>query len=362
VSSEPEKALKPGQLDNIVPLAPATGVPRLAQRKRLRLPQLLLLIAGGCLVLGAVIYWQRQEDARVRPGFARSNGRIEVERIDLATKTAGRLAEVFVNEGDVVEEGAVIARIDASEVTAKRAALAAQLQRSSEAIDRAEAALVVQRAQKHLAEIQLGRAAALERGGTASHASADERRAQFAVANAMVQSAEAELADAKAAKTVAEANLAEVDATLADMTLMAPVKGRIEYRLAREGEVLAAGGKVVTLLDLADSYMTVFLPTSEQGRAMVGDEARILLDGAPHAVIPAAVSFVSSEAQFTPKAVETQNEREKLMYRVKLRFDPALLESHRDILKAGVTGLAYVRLEKAARWPATLAIRLPHEP
>jgi HlyD family secretion protein len=364
VPLQTERARRQEQEANVLPLTPAPGAQSSREKRRIQIrgPQLLLLIAVTGFVLGAFVYWQREEGTRVPAGFARSNGRIEVERTDVATKTAGRVAQVLVQEGDLIAQGGTIARMDAAEIEARRAALAAALRRATEAIDKAEAALAVQVAQKRLAELELGRATSLESGGVGSHATADERRAQFAVAQAMVASAKADVADALAARAAAQANLGEIDATIADLTLTAPVAGRIEYRLAREGEVLAAGGKVVTLLDLADAYMTVFLPTSESGRAAIGAEARVVLDATPNTVLPAIVSFVSSEAEFTPKTVETGDEREKLMYRVKLRFDPALLESHRNTVKAGVTGLAYVKLDPAARWPDALAVRLPIAP
>ncbi len=146
------------------------------------------------------------------------------------------------------------------------------------------------------------------------------------------------------------------------MTLKTPVSGRVEYRLARAGEVLAAGGRVVTILDLTDVFMTIFLPTSQAGRVAHGSEARIVLDAAPSYVVPATVSFIAAEAQFTPKAVETSNEREKLMYRVKLAIDPKLLETYRDYVRAGLTGNAYVRTERAAEWPANLTPKLPPAP
>jgi HlyD family secretion protein len=138
------------------------------------------------------------------------------------------------------------------------------------------------------------------------------------------------------------------------------VSGRVEYKLVQAGEVVAAGGRLVTILDLTDVFMTIFLPTGEAGRVALGSEGRIVLDAVPNAVFPASVSFVAAEAQFTPKTVETANEREKLMYRVKLAVDPKLLDTYRDYVKAGLTGNAYVRVNAGASFPAWLAVRLPN--
>ncbi len=102
----------------------------------------------------------------------------------------------------------------------------------------------------------------------------------------------------------------------------------MQYRIAQPGEVLASGGKVLNLVDLSDVYMTFFLPETVVGRVALGSEVHIVLDAAPQYVIPARVSYVASTAQFTPKTVETASERQKLMFRVKARIDPALLQKN----------------------------------
>lgn len=182
------------------------------------------------------------------------------------------------------------------------------------------------------------------------------------MALAAVVGAKAGIAEAEAARDAAAANANLVQINIDDMTLRAPVAGRVEYRLAHPGEVIGAGARVVTLLDLSNVFMTVFLPTSEAGRVAIGSDARIVLDAASQYVIPASVSFIASEAQFTPKYVETKNEREKLMYRVKLQIDPALLEKYRDYVKAGFTGMATVKTSVDAAFPDWLQPLLPELP
>jgi HlyD family secretion protein len=108
--------------------------------------------------------------------------------------------------------------------------------------------------------------------------------------------------------------------------------------------------------------MDLFLPTAEAGRTMVGSEARIVLDASPNAPIPAKVVFVSAEAQFTPKAVETKAERDKLMFRVRVRVDPDYLSAHGAEMSSGLPGLAYVRLNGGAEWPASLALGRTDDP
>jgi HlyD family secretion protein len=133
----------------------------------------------------------------------------------------------------------------------------------------------------------------------------------------------------------------------------------VQYRVAQPGEVLGAGGKVLNLVDLTDVYMIFFLPERQAGRVALGSEVRLVIDAAPQYVIPARVSYVASVAQFTPKTVETASEREKLMFRVKARIDPELLRKHLEQVKTGVPGMAYLRLDPQAAWPAHLAIKVP---
>jgi HlyD family secretion protein len=328
----------------------------------MRAAPLLALIASIGIAVGGYTYWSRHQSGTLPAGLASANGRIEVERVDIATKLAGRVAEIHVREGDAVQAGDVVARMDVTELQAQLLAAKAAVRRTVEAIGKTEAEVAIREAEHTLSEVELRRVTELERRSAAATAEVDRRRAQNEVAKAMILGAKAAVRDARAAREAAEAQVTQIEATIADMTLTTPVSGRVEYRLARAGEVLAAGGRVVTILDLTDVFMTIFLPTSQAGRVAHGSEARIVLDAAPSYVVPATVSFIAAEAQFTPKAVETSDEREKLMYRVKLEIDPKLLETYRDYVRAGLTGNAYVRTDRAAEWPADLTPRLPPAP
>ncbi len=326
----------------------------------MRIAPVLIIVAVLTSAAGGYAYWLQAEASRVPPGLARANGRIEIERVDVATKYAGRLAEVRVDEGDLVKKGDVLVQLDTTESSAQLAAARAAVHRTHQSIARAQADVTLREAELKLAEADLRRATELVRTNAATQADLDRRTAQRDVAKASLEGAEVAVEDAKAATEVAAAQVAQIEAAIADMTLKASVSGRVEYRLAQTGEVVGAGGRVLTLLDLHDVHMTMFLPTNQAGRVELGSEARIVLDSAPDYVIPANVTFVAGEAQFTPKYVETSSEREKLMYRIKLHIDTQLLEAYRGYVKAGMTGNAYVRVRGDAAWPANLAPRLPN--
>jgi HlyD family secretion protein len=149
-----------------------------------------------------------------------------------------------------------------------------------------------------------------------------------------------------------DAELYQVEIT--DDSLRSPRDGRIEYRIANVGEVLPAGGKVFTILDTAYVYMDIYLPTLSAGRVKLGSDARIVLDSYPTHALPAKVVFLAAQAQFTPKTVETQDERDVLMFRVRVRIDPDQLAAHAAAVRSGLPGMAYVQTDRKAVWPARL--------
>jgi len=318
-------------------------------------------LIGAVLVaaIGAGSYWFYGQTDGVPEGFVRSNGRTEAERVDIATKFSGRLKEVLVSEGDMVEAGQIIARMESTEIEAQRREAEARVRQTEQGLLEARAKLSQRKAELTFAEQELARSETLLERGHATGETVDLRRLQRSTAVAAVASAEAGIARAEASIGAAQATVDRIMADLREYELKAPNGGRVQYRLVEPGEVLAAGGRVVTLLDLTDVYMTIYLPTSAAGRLRYGADARLIFDAAPQYVIPASVIFVASEAQFTPKYVETESEREKLMFRVKVSIPEAVLKDYQKIVKTGVPGMAYVKVDPAVEWPAELAVRLP---
>lgn len=292
-------------------------------------------------------------------GLMRANGRLEVERIEIAAKYPGRVVELPIHEGDWVKEGAVMARQDSTELLAQRDAIEAARERATQAMARASAETDVRKVQARIAQLELNHTQKLRQDALVSGAEVERREAQRDGERAGVKVATAAIGEATAARAEADAQIKRINVAIEDMTLRAPVAGRIEYRVVEPGSVIPSGGRVATLLNTSDVYMTVFLPTSIAGKLKVGDEARIVLDAAKQFVVPAQVSFVASEAQFTPKYVETATEREKLMYRVKLKVPVEVATQYGSYVKAGLTGNGYVRTDPKATWPTELAVKLP---
>jgi HlyD family secretion protein len=192
-----------------------------------------------------------------------------------------------------------------------------------------------------------------------AEASLTAAKAQATAAQASIEAARAEIAGAEATVIAREATVQRIEADIKDSVLVSPRDGRVQYRIAQPGEVLAAGGRALNVIDLSDVYMTFFLPEQVAGRVAMGTEVRLVLDAAPQYVIPAQVSFVASTAQFTPKTVETAEERQKLMFRVRARISPDLLRQHLQQVKTGLPGVAWIRLDADATWPSELSVSVP---
>jgi len=345
-------------------------------------------IGLGVILLASMTYfaWKTYEShvaAQSLSGIASGNGRIEAVEIDISARTAGRLRAVDVREGEFIEAGQIVATLDIEQLIAQKREAAAQLSRAKIGVDTvkvlvtqreaerdATAAAVAQsEVQLQSAQKRLARSTQLSRSGSVSDQTLDDdqarvdgavaalgaAKANLAASKAGISAANAQVVDAQAAVEAAEATVARVDADLSDSQLKASRSGRVQYIIARPGEVVAAGGRVLNMLDVGDVYMTFFLPTADAGRTAIGSEARIVLDAAPQYVIPARISFVSDVAQFTPKTVETDEEREKLMFRLRAQVPKELLQKYVAQVKTGLPGRAYVKIDPNASWPEPLA-------
>lgn len=322
---------------------------------------ILVLVLAAAAGFGAWNWWQGQQD-ELPEGIVSGNGRMEADQVDIAAKSAGRIKDVLVQEGDEVSAGQVLAHIDISELQAQRAKYVAELASEEASILEAKATVVQRKAELTLKEANLRRTRSLFEKGTASELSLDEAQSEHDVAKAILEAAEKNVTARERSVDAAQALIELTEAQIADATLYTPVRGRVLYRLANPGEVVSAGGKVLTILQLDELYMEIYLPMAEAMRVSVGAQARIIFDDVDFA-IPAKVSFVSPEAQFTPKQVETRSERDKLMFRVKLRVPKSLIERHFQMVKSGARATGYVRLEpNPPEWPDFLQKRFEGDP
>ncbi|WP_409277647.1 HlyD family secretion protein [Pseudomonas defluvii] len=303
----------------------------------------LLMAAGG---LG---YWKSLHD-RLPEGLSQGNGRLEATEVQIASKVPGRLAEVLADEGDSVKQGQLLARIDTRTLEAQRTQAEAEVLRAKENYAAAQANVQLRQSELLLASQELRRSRELFQRKYASQQLLDQQQARFDTSSSAVVAARAQLAAINAAIGAAQAQVEQLTSEIDDSSLRAPIDGVVQLRLAEPGEVLPAGGRVLLLIDPNDQYMNLYLPASTAGKLTMGDQARIVLDALPDKALPAKITFVAAKAQFTPKQVETRDERQKLVFRVKLRLtDPSALPQ----AKPGMPGAGYVRTAPVD-WPANL--------
>jgi HlyD family secretion protein len=319
---------------------------------------LVVVAAGGFF---GYRYWQAQKTA-VPEGIVYGNGRIEARLADASAKEPLRVKEILVNEGDLVRPGQVLVRLDTVTLDAQLAEAEAQVAAATEKIAMSEATLVRRKSEIQLATIEADRSRNLVKANAGSQRELDVRTMMLASSRAALQEDQARLQTSLKEVEVAKANVTSIQTRIDDATLVSPITGRVLYRLAEPGEVLAAGGRALTLVNLEDVYMEIFVPSREAAAIKVGADARLTVDALPGRSAPGFVSFVSPEAQFTPKEVETQSEREKLMFRVKIQVPQELVGQFIESIKTGVRGVGYVKLNDNVMWPNRLEANLIRVP
>jgi HlyD family secretion protein len=302
-------------------------------------PVVVLLAAGGFAAWNLV--WKPR--AAAGDGLAAS-GTVEATDAQLGFQAPGRIVELVPREGDRVAPGALVARLDATELDARRAEAAAR-------VESARAALAELEAGSRKEEVAQGRSALaaadervadakrdLERANTLFAGRAVSREAVDKAALAVElagrqrdQAAEQlalleqgprleRIAAARAQLASAEAAVATLDATLANLRITAPFGGVVTVRHREPGEIVGPGAPVVTLMDPDDRWVRIYVPENRLSRVALGQRAAITSDTFPGKEYEGEVSFIASSAEFTPKNVQTTEERVRLVYAVKVRI------------------------------------------
>lgn len=315
----------------------------------------------GLVVIGAVSFavWKNQQlQAEELVGIAAVNGRLELKRLDVATLYPGRVEEILVQEGDEVKINQPLARLSSTISQTQVSGALAQKKRAEETVSRALAEIDARQQQAKVAKLELDNAFKLRRDNLISSTELERRQSAYNASLAAVNTTQAAKAEAEAAVAQAQAQLEKAQSQYEDMIIKAPKDGRLEYQIAEVGNVLGAGGKVVSVLDPTDTYINVFLTAQQMNQIKLGDDARIVIDGI-NAVFPAKITFVANNEQFTPKSVETTEERAKLMFKVKLQIPVDIALKYKGLLKGGMTAIGYVKYDPQAQWVEQLDVKLP---
>jgi len=364
---------------------------------------LIVLLAAG--VAGMYMY---RGMGRTNTGRIVVSGNIELTEVNIAFKTAGRLIERTVDEGDGVKKAQIVARLDRDQLMAEREREAAGLASAETQLAQSETSLEWEKAnlaadieqrqadlasnEARLAELNNGarpqekldaraavdaaqseldrakrdwdRAQTLYKNDDISTAQFDQYRNRWESAEAtlksmterealvlagpraeVIKAQEGQVERARAALKMAEANalemkrreqdlatrraeiararasLALIDSQLADTIAISPVDGVVLVKAADVGEVLAPGTTVVTVGDIDHPWLRGYVNETDLGKVKLGAKAKVTTDSYPGKVYPGRVTFISSEAEFTPKQIQTEQERVKLVYRIKIEMD-----------------------------------------
>jgi len=307
------------------------------KKKRIKNIILLLIIISIIIILGffALKFFSNTKDEMIK-----GNGRIESRETAIATKFSGRLVEVNVNEGDIVKKGQLLASIDDRSLSADLEAQKAQSNEILKQISSVDAEVQATNSDIKFYKKEVQRTKILMKQKFSSQFELDRNNNYLEKNEAKLLSLKANKKALQASYQAALASIKSTEINLNDMKIFSPIDGVILYKLVENGEMLAAGGKLFIMYNPNDLYMTVYMPSEKAGQVKLGQGAEIKLDAYPDKIFNAKVTFIAENAEFTPKEVETQKEREKLVFRVKLTLnDNSLREA-----KPGMPGDSYIYL------------------
>ena len=303
-------------------------------------------------------------------GDITASGVIECTEINIATKVPGILREVLPREGDLLDSGQVVAVIDHSDLDWQKSQAEAQLRIARanlqlalngpqrEDIAQAEAAEQQASLALEAARLDLERVSQLAATGTAPQKQLDDARTRARSAEAAQAMARATLAKlragtrseqiaaARAQVEQAEAALSAVSQRIADCVVRSPRKGYVTQRIAEPGEMVPSGGTIVTLSELDPVWLKVYLTEVELAKVRLGGTAEVTLDGEPDHPRSGTVSWISPKAEFTPKNVQTKEDRVKLVFAVKIS-----LQNPDGFFKPGLPADAVFRADRGAGEP-----------
>ena len=323
--------------------------------------KILGVIVLVLLVVAAVIYIVSR-NSRLRPGTVHVSGNLEVTAVEVSFKVPGRVKERLVDEGEMVRSGQLVARLDSddfdhevtirrTEVAAARAALA-ELEAGSRREEVAQAQAVVARAEAEASrfETEYQREKALFDREVIPQRQLDAARTAYETSRAAVREADAaytlvrkgprreKIDQARARLKESEAALAQAQTRYGYATLNAPQAGLVLSKNVEGGEQVAAGTPVITIGDMGNIWLRAYIAETELGRVKVGQQAQVKTDTYPGKIYAGRVSFISQEAEFTPKNVQTEKERVKLVYRIKIDIPNPQME-----LKPGMPADAVIQ-------------------
>lgn len=295
-----------------------------------------------CIIIAISFFVYKNFIKEQDNNLIKGNGRIEAREVAVSAKFGGKIVQLDTNEGDEVKKDQLLAVIDSRSLEAEIEAQKAKENEILKQISAIDAEINATKSDIKFYEKELERTKTLMKKNFASQLELDKNINALDKVKAKLNSLYANKKSLQASQKSLLAAIKAQEINLADMKIYSPIDGVILYKLVENGEMIANGGRMFIMYNPNDLYMTIYMPAEKAGQIKLGDKATIKLDAYPDKSFPATVTFVAENAEFTPKEVETQKERQKLVFRVKLSLDNNL---NREA-KPGMPGDGYIEIKK----------------
>ena len=319
-------------------------------KKKIKIKRSLvyIIIIIVAIVLGYYSYnYYILEKTRIPESFIKVNGRIEGDIITVATRIPGRVEKIYFKEGDSVKTGQLLIRLSSNQLNAQKKAASALIEQYSYKLksSRAQAKKATEDRMKR--EKDLNRMQNLFNKKVISETRLENYQLAYNIAIFDEKSALDNVSAVQKALQRAKAQLEEVEARLSDTRIVAPINGTIVTKITNIGEVLSPGGLIALIVDLNSLYLKAFVPEPQIGKVKLNLPAQIFVDAYPGRPFPATIRYISSRAEFTPKEVQTQEERVKLVYAIKIYLN----KNPEHMLTPGMPADAIIRWKGDEKWP-----------
>jgi len=303
------------------------------------LPILIVLV----LFVGLSLYFfKKQEKPR---GLLILHGRVEGKEINIGSKVQGRIIRLYKRESDPVKKEELLAELRPDEYLAMLYSAQKEVQAAEETVLMAQSYLLKYQANVEQAKKDLERYRALFQEGLVSKRDLEIAELNYISALAELKVNERYAAQAKAKQSSALQRLKEVEVYFRETKIYATADGVILSKVAEEGEVVNPGQVIYNMVDLNKLYIKVYIPEPELGKVKLGQQARVYVDAYPDRYFNGTLTRVYEQAEFTPKNVETKDERVKLVFGAEVS-----VENPEGLLKPGMPADVVLKVDPKAEW------------
>ena len=312
------------------------------QKSGMNIKKILLVLFIVAIFCSIGFFEYKNFFAKNNDNIITGNGRVEAREVAVSAKFGGKIVELKVNEGDYVKKDQLLAVIDSRALEADIEAQKAKSNEILKQISAVDAEINATNSDITFYTKELNRTKALIKQNFASQLELDKNNNTLDKTKAKLNSLIANKNSLQASYKSLLATIKAQEINLSDMKIYSPINGVVLYKLVENGEMISNGSRMFIMYNPDDLYMTIYMPSENAGQVKLGEKATVKLDAYKNKTFPATITFIADNAEFTPKEVETQKERQKLVFRVKLTFDD---NSNREA-KPGMPGDGYIEIKK----------------